>query len=422
MVGTAGDPIQAIFGVPATRLFTGRELVVSHGPLERLPAFLRTGALHSIDSLCRTYTGPVEVAAGSAEAGAQMSVSDAHPAGLLRLGLTVYFVELGRLLPAAQAWARALEHALGLPQCVTLGAFANAAGSGLAVHHDRFDQLLIQIQGSKQFRHSPNDYVERPDTQFSPSGAAPIEWGQSYRRGFPRTTRELLDRGFESVTLEPGSVAYLPSGLWHTTSDQPGESLSVSVVVRAPSRLSLLLNFLQYYAGQSPDWRTPAYGGFGDGADGSEHARFEELLRELGPRLPALRGAEVCRAWSSHAYDVGLASEYPPSLRFARYIRLPSSSAALEPDDDPSKLRCVILSGPTNRPQARTVLGLNAEARPVLDWVLAGARAFSVDEAAQRFPDFEREELEALFAWLAQAALIRPLPAPEWDTGDEADS
>src|SRR5690242_17440266 len=112
MGATAGDPIHEVFGVQAPELFASRELVVSHGPLERLPAFLRTGALQSIDSLCRTYTGPIEVAAGSAEAGAQLPVSDAHAAGLLRLGLTVYFTDLKRTLPASHAWTRALEEAL----------------------------------------------------------------------------------------------------------------------------------------------------------------------------------------------------------------------------------------------------------------------------------------------------------------------
>jgi hypothetical protein len=189
------------------------------------------------------------------------------------------------------------------------------------------------------------------------------------------------------------------------------------VVVRAPSRLTLLLNFLHYYVGQSSEWRTPAYGGFEGGAENAEQARFEALVRELAKRLLDLPVAEAFRGWSAHAYSVGLSSEYPPALRFARYIRLPNSSAVLEQDEAPGKLRCVILSGPTNRPQARTVLGLNAEARPVIEWVLEGNRAFSVDEAEQRFSDFEREELEVLFAWLSQAALIRPLPAPEWELG-----
>jgi hypothetical protein len=58
---------------------------------------------------------------------------------------------------------------------------------------------------------------------------------------------------------------------------------------------------------------------------------------------------------------------------------------------------------------------LNLEAEPILRWILAEGRAFSVDRACERFPDFERAELQALLAQLAYAALIRPLPAPEWD-------
>jgi hypothetical protein len=78
-------------------------------------------------------------------------------------------------------------------------------------------------------------------------------------------------------------------------------------------------------------------------------------------------------------------------------------------------LRCTILSGPTHRPQARTVLGLNVEAEPILGWVLAQSRAFGVQQARERFPEFPGDELEALFAQLAHAALLRPVPVTEWD-------
>ena len=47
--------------------------------------------------------------------------------------------------------------------------------------------------------------------------------------------------------------------------------------------------------------------------------------------------------------------------------------------------------------------------------VLGTHAAFTVDEVVERFPDFTREDLESLLAWLGHAALIRPIPAPEWD-------
>jgi hypothetical protein len=48
--------------------------------------------------------------------------------------------------------------------------------------------------------------------------------------------------------------------------------------------------------------------------------------------------------------------------------------------------------------------------------VLGTTAAFSVEDACRAFPDCERDDLEALFAWLSHAALIRPVPAPEWQS------
>jgi hypothetical protein len=88
---------------------------------------------------------------------------------------------------------------------------------------------------------------------------------------------------------------------------------------------------------------------------------------------------------------------------------------SLEQDATLGKLRCSVLSGPTHRPQAQTVLAFNAEARPVLDWLLTTRAAFTVVEVCERFQGFTREDVLGLLGWLAHAALIRPVPAPEWE-------
>jgi hypothetical protein len=411
------DPIREIFGVAATELFAKKELTVEHGALERFPAFMREGPMHSIDALVRHYQGPLEVSQGKPENGIQIPVRDAHASALLRLGLTVFFLDMKRALPESEHWLGALEASLGLPECATLSAFANAPGSGLSVHHDRFDQLFFQIRGEKSFHYAPNGFVEHPDVQFSPFAAAMPEWGQSYRRGFPLTTEELLSKNFQNVTLKPGTAFFMPSGTWHTTAEQAQASLSLVVAVRAPSRLEVLVNFLRYYAGQSPAWRARPYGGWGsdDARRTSESETFSTLVAELGRRLPSVAPSAAFGAFSAHAFSVGLQAEYPRSFRFERYVRLPNSSAEIEDDAVPGKLRCTILSGPTNRPQSKTVLGFNAEARVIIEWVLAGRKAFHVDEAAECFPDFTRDDLVDLFGWLSHAALLRPIPVPEWD-------
>lgn len=412
------DPLGAIFGVSTPELFRKKELFVTHGPLDRLPAFMRAGPMESIDALTRHYNGPLEVSQGSSEGGVQIPVANAHASALLELGLTVFFADIRHALPESSTFLRALEAALGVPECTTLSAFSNAPGSGLAVHHDRFDQLFFQIHGEKEFRFAPNGFVENPDVQFSPFSASPPEWGQTYRRGFPLTSEELLARGFESVLLRPGSAFFMPAGTWHTTADQRERTLSVVVAVRAPSRLDVLLNFVRYYAGQSSEWRARPYAAWGHDGDAprAEHAELARLAADLGERLKSLPARDAFDAFTAHGFSLGIQSEYPRRAHFERYVRLPNSSARFEDDSTPGKFRCVVLSGPTNRPQARTTIGFNVEVRAVIEWVLVQKRAFSVDEAVSRFPPFAREELLDLFAWLSHAALIRPIPAPEWDS------
>lgn len=411
------DPIRGIFGAPAAELFTGGKMVITHGPLERLPALLRSGPMASIDALCRHYVGPLEVAQGSSSDGIQVPVADVHPTALLHLGLTVYFTDLRRTLPGSREFLRALESALGLPECTTLAAFTNAPGSGLALHHDRFDQLFFQIEGTKRFRYAPSGFVTNPDTQFSPFTAALPEFGQTYRNGFPASAAGLEERGLETELLEPGSALFMPAGTWHTTAEQTERALSVVVVVRAPSRLDVALNFLRYYASQSPEWRARPYGAFAADppAAATEHDALARLLAELGPRLSSLSPRAAFDAWRSHGHSVGALADYPRDARFERYIRIPNSSLEFKPSGADGKLGCVVQSGPTSRPRASTELAVNEEARPVLEWVLATHRAFSLDEAAGRFPEFARDDLADLFGWLAHAALIRPIPAPEWD-------
>jgi 50S ribosomal protein L16 3-hydroxylase len=413
------DPISDLFGIPAMELFASKELVVQHGTLDRFPAFMRAGLMETVESLCRGYAGPLQVSNGSVTEGVQIDVAGAHASALLRLGLTVYFIDLDRSLPDSRPWLRDLEVALGLPECASLAAFANAPGSGLSLHHDRFDQLFFQIRGEKTFRYAPNGFVENPDVQFSPCGAAQPDWAQTYRHGFPLTVEEVLARGLTTVTLSPGSAFFMPAGTWHTTAGQDRESVSLIVVVRAPSRLEIVLNLLRHYAAQSPEWRARSYGGWAvpGRAMNAERQKLTTLMADLAERLPALPARDAYGAWWSEGFTTGTQGRYPLECRFERYVRLPNSSVRYEGTGPSGLATCVVRSGPMDRPQAETVLAISDEVRPVVDWVLHTHAAFSVEDACKAFDGCARSDLETLFAWLSHAALIRPLPAPEWGRG-----
>lgn len=398
-------------------LFAGKEFVVQHGALDRFPAFMRTGLMESIESLSRGYVGPLQVSNGSAIDGVQIPVAGAHASALLRLGLTVYFTDLERALPESNVWLRDIDISLGLPESASLSAFANAPGSGLSLHHDRFDQLLFQVRGEKEFRYAPNSFVENPDVQFSPCGAAPPDWAQAYRHGFPLTAEEIMARGLATATLEPGSAFFMPAGTWHTTAGQERESLSIVVAVRAPSRLAIVLNLLRHYAGQSPEWRARSYGGWAAAgpATNLEQQKLGALMADLAERLPTLPLRDAYGAWWSEGFTNGTQGQYPLDARFDRYVRLPNSSVRYGDATMSGLVNCIVRSGPTDRPQAETVLAISHDVRPVIDWVLQTHAAFSVDDACSAFDDCARGDLETLLAWLSHAALIRPLPAQEWD-------
>jgi hypothetical protein len=149
----------------------------------------------------------------------------------------------------------------------------------------------------------------------------------------------------------------------------PRQTAGTPIASRSPSPRSQF-RLLRYYAGQSPEWRARSYAGWAGAGDATarEHRTLGDLMVDLGERLRSLPAAGAYGAWLSDAFTAGTQREYPQELRYQRYIRLPNSSARFEPDEGQERLRCVVRSGPIDRPQTETAVALNSEARPIVDW------------------------------------------------------
>src|SRR3569623_2739139 len=133
----------------------------------------------------------------------------------------------------------------------------------------------------------------------------------------------------------------MPAGTWHTTAGQPGESLSVVVVIRAPSRRALWLNLLRHYAGQSPAWRARSYAGWTSGAAAErEHQALATLMSDLGERLRTLPAGDAYKAWLSEGFTTGTQGQYPLDVRLARYKRQPNTSHSNHAGDAPEIQPC----------------------------------------------------------------------------------
>lgn len=421
-----GDPLEALFGKKTLDLYRGRRVEIAHGPLSRLPEWMRTGPLSSLEQLCRDFTGPLQAAQGRTRplaelsgkeknsfigAGGQTAVAGANATALLRLGLSVYFGDLERLVPGAGQFLRDIEGALSLNKCMRLSAFANAPGSGLPLHHDSYDQLLINLIGEKVFTYRERRDVDDPRISYSPSGPIPAHFEEVYRQGFS-DSETLSESELVTVTLKPGSCIFFPGGTWHRTEDQREPCLSLTTAVRAPARIDLLLSSLRAYLAQSQEWRAPVYGAVVGVPDPGEVALFEKLLGELPEQLSKLRFAALRKAHHIAGIETGVPESYPLGEEFDCYVRLPSSICEIRPGADDSdtiqvSVRAFLI--PTS-----SVLEMEREAQPVLEWILKQSRVFSLEELSRAHADFEADDLRALITQLAQVGLLRPATSLLW--------
>ena len=98
-------------------------------------------------------------------------------------------------------------------------------GGGVGPHVDSYDVFLLQLQGRRRWRIAP---LEDPELV----AGAPL-----------RILRHFTPQ--EAWTLEPGDMLYLPPG-WAHDGAADGECMTASIGFRAPARLALGREVLQY--------------------------------------------------------------------------------------------------------------------------------------------------------------------------------
>ncbi|MCA9493619.1 MAG: hypothetical protein KC621_26990 [Myxococcales bacterium] len=371
---------------------------MTHGALERLPAFFRAGLLQDATHLCRHYVGNLQVAGGDQVGGVQQAVGRVPASRMLDLGLTVVFDDLVGSVPEAGAWLRALEGALGLPTCSRMMAFVNAPGSGLTLHHDRYDQLLIQLEGTKTFRWRASG-LEHPDLRCSHGDLPAAAFGASYADGFPPTPESVLADTHE-VRLHPGSVLFLPGGTWHTTAKQDERAMSVAVIVEAPTAADLFLSCVAAQLEQLPAWRKRVY------ADPDLPA----LVAGLTPHLAELDLSLALATWQLRRSFTSDTQAPPTGIRWPRYIRLPYAKVSTHPTEDGEGLLVRVVCGAGTYVHADTTLGTFPEAGAVIEWIAGCIKAFAVSDLTAAFPEILEEEIDGLLDALGQARFIRPVP------------
>lgn len=255
-------------------------LVLTHGPLERLAVFKEEEALRDPARLLQIGHRSVRVLYRAGDGRPRQMVVDPPTALQMYQDLGCSLCITAGELPAVRPWVERLEGELGLPRgSTTFNVYVSPDGRGLSMHYDATRKIVVQIEGKKRWRVAPNAHVEAPTTSFSNEDLEPPD-GYDGRAGpWPIA----MPPDAEELTLEPGSVLFLPRGWWHET-EAGGASISVSITLAPPDWAQVITAAMIERLRRDPRWRESAAGLWTDGPP------RERALERLQSRLDELRG------------------------------------------------------------------------------------------------------------------------------------
>lgn len=194
-------------------------------------------------------------------------------------GGTVILSGLHERLPKLARYTRALEAALSTR--VQTNIYMTPGGNqGFRPHYDSHDVMVLQLEGTKEWRiyDSPVP-LPLPSQGFAPGA---VEIG-------PETDR---------FVLEPGDMAYVPRGLAHDAVATDDTSLHITTGLMFRSWADLLAEAIQVMSQKDVAFRKALTPGFANGDfDVSTMApKLTELLQHLADTAPAQALIEAFRA------------------------------------------------------------------------------------------------------------------------------
>jgi ribosomal protein L16 Arg81 hydroxylase len=157
-------------------------------------------------------------------ASSSIIVTEGNERALYDAGFTLYFHSLKG--PPLERWMQALDRELGLVRGATrVSAFASRRGLGLKPHFDMNDNFVCQAQGVKRWRIAPNTHVKNPTVGYTVGDRPNPKQVAEAPEGFPTD----LPTPFDTVELDPGTVMFMPRGMWHDTETVDTASLHFNV-------------------------------------------------------------------------------------------------------------------------------------------------------------------------------------------------
>jgi 50S ribosomal protein L16 3-hydroxylase len=263
--------------------FERDEPFVVHGVKDSVADLFAIPCLASLDALLGSWPDQIEVHLPDVADEASAITASPHDARkLFANGMGLLFDEAQRHTPQLVPWLDALRADLGLSRLTQQRCliYAIPAGKGTAAHFDQNVNFVLQVHGTKTWRLAPNTNVARPMTRHTIGQPVDGEL-QSYAT-LPMP--DALPAHHTEVVLEPGSLLFVPRGMWHST-HATTDALSLNFTFSPPTWIDVFTAALRGRLALSSAWR--------ETAGPLSVATFDALLRELADDAPRWSATEI---------------------------------------------------------------------------------------------------------------------------------
>jgi JmjC domain len=257
-------------------------------------------------------------------------------------------------LPCRPMAARGLTEPWNKPWLFVVSLVYTPSGgsSGLGLHFDLFDSVVVQLRGQKRWRVGRHPFLDYP--VYNEEMAARLDYPPSLPR---LTTRPEFVGKLEDIEMRAGSALLLPRGTYHTTLADGVASLSIGYHFALPTWSQLVLAALERRLTRDPRMRTTPFGAFhlaGPSAQAQQGmARAVERVRDALSDPQRLLEVDLLG---------NLASHHQAAFRLA-----PDAKAQLLPGNPPAI---------SNYGGLRVDVQLPAEASALCSWMLGRDQRF----------------------------------------------
>jgi 50S ribosomal protein L16 3-hydroxylase len=203
-------------------------------------------------------------------------------------GMALLFNDVNTISPVLENWLNQMKSDLGISsrsfaRCLV---YAIPDGKGTAAHFDQNINFVLQIHGTKKWTLANNNSVMNPMDRFTMG--LPVDPEMMSYLNAPMA--ETMPEETYSFELKPGSLLFVPRGVWHAT-HADGDALSLNFTFTAPAWMDLFLGALRSRLILSTEWRETALI--------ADEKKFDSLLTTLINDLPHWNAQDILGAIES---------------------------------------------------------------------------------------------------------------------------